>query len=344
MNGSRRSWLGGVLAALMVTTLLTAGAARAQDRDIPLTVKISDINADDANLKGKIVADLDDLVVATIHELADEMLGATLRPVGDTLREQLGIPAGQGLLVAALRGDGPSAQAGLKQNDVLLSLADKPLAAPGDVAKLLKAAGDSVVPLKVLRAGKPLTIPVRPVYRVTLGPAVEQKTEFFIGVSIDPVDDALRAQLGLPAGQGVVVSDVIGGSPAEKAGVHRHDIVLEMGGKPIDSPEGLARQVQATRDQPSALSVLRGGKRVTIPVTPTVRKVEAGPPQEAYRLLLMDQQAALERNLNTVHHVKIGEADLRQRLDHVEKELQALRAALDRIHETLKSDKANKRD
>jgi hypothetical protein len=36
--------------------------------------------------------------------------------------------------------------------------------------------------------------------------------------------------------------------------------------------------------------------------------------------------------------------DLRQRLDQVEKELNAVRAALDKINETLKADKGTKRD
>ncbi len=35
--------------------------------------------------------------------------------------------------------------------------------------------------------------------------------------------------------------------------------------------------------------------------------------------------------------------DLRQRLDHLEKELTAVRAALDKINETLKANQGNKR-
>src|SRR5205807_1114219 len=110
-----------------------------------------------------------------------ETLGATLKPIDDTLRAQLDIPSGQGLLVTCLRGDGPGAQAGLKQNDIVLSLAGKPLAAADDLPKQLKAAGEAPVPLKILRAGKPITIQVRPVYRVTLGPVTEQKAEYYIG-------------------------------------------------------------------------------------------------------------------------------------------------------------------
>src|SRR5712691_2856917 len=188
---------------------------------------------------------LGEALIARFHDQADETLGATLQPVSAALRAQLDVPVGQGLLVASLRADSPTAQAGLKQNDILLFLADKPLATADDLTKQLKAAGETAVPLKVLRAGKPITIQVRPIYRVTLGPVEERKTEYYLGVSIDPVDDALRAQLELPAGHGVVVNDVSGGSPAEKSGVKKHDIVLELAGKPIDSPETLAAHVQS---------------------------------------------------------------------------------------------------
>ena len=38
---------------------------------------------------------------------ADETLGATLSALSDVLRTQLNVPAGQGLIVESLRGDGP---------------------------------------------------------------------------------------------------------------------------------------------------------------------------------------------------------------------------------------------
>jgi serine protease Do len=201
--------------------------------------------------------------------------------------------------------------------------------------------------LKLLRAGKPVTIQVRPDYRVTLGPVVEPKSEYYIGVNLEPADDALRAQLALPAGQGVLISDVIGGSPAEKAGLKKHDIVLELGGKPVASPEDLASKVQAARDTPTTLKLLRAGKPVTVQVTGTVRKAEASPPREGVRILATDLQPMFLANGNLVRQelpmrmwaTADGTDDLRQRLDHLEKELKALREALDKINETLKGAK-----
>ena len=104
-----------------------------------------------------------------------------------------------------------------------------------------------------------------------------------------------------------------------------------------------------------------------------MRKVEASPNSEApYRVLLLNRsegdllryadvvrlglanipQPALgtvntvQSPLGTVNTIQSGPVDandLRQRLDHIEKELSAVRAALDKINETLKANQGNKR-
>jgi membrane-associated protease RseP (regulator of RpoE activity) len=313
---------------------------------------------------------------------ADDMLGANLQPVGDALRTQLDIQAGQGLVVEGLRGGGACAQVGLQQNDILLSLADKPLGSVGDLIKQLKAAGDSPVPLKILRGGKPVAIKVRPIYRVTIGPVGEQKTEYYIGISVVGPNDAMRAQLGL-LDKGMVVSEVEKGSPADKAGVKKWDIVLLLEGKTIDSPEALQRQVQAAQDRSAILKIIRAGKPMDISVVAATRKVEVPPNADAaYRLLLLNRpegeilrltdvarlglantdqllsppvnttqpalgtviatQSAL--NMVPIQSGAVDANDLRQRLDQLEKELASVRAALDKINETLKAKNGTKRD
>jgi membrane-associated protease RseP (regulator of RpoE activity) len=211
-----------------------------------------------------------------VRDPQEELLGATLASLSDALRSQLNVPAGQGLLVASMRSDGPSAQAGLKPYDVLLTLAEKPLTAAEDFSKLLKAAGEKAVSLKLLRAGKEVTLQVRPVYRVTLGPVPEEKKEYYLGISLGELDEPLRSQLGLSAGhKGVIISNVIKDSPAEKVGLQPHDIVLEYGGMPIDSPEKLAAQVQAGQEKSQAIRLLRAGKPMDISIQAAVRNVES---------------------------------------------------------------------
>lgn len=288
---------------------------------------------------------------------ADELFGATLSSVGDAARAQLGIPAGQGLLVSNLRADGPSAAAGLKLHDILLTLSDKPVGSSDDLTKLLKAAGDAPATLKLIRAGKPMTLQVRPVYRVTVGFVGEEKKEYFIGVSLNPVEEAIRVQLSLPANQGVVVTEVTAGSPAESVGIKPHDILMEYGGKVIDTPEGLAALVQAGRDKPTTIKVVRGGKALSIAVTPAVRKVETTSAADSVRILSMYKRKRLtdgvttSRDLNVTPppsgYFRVVDANaappaadpkvLQEQVTKLETELKALRESMDKINETLKA-------
>lgn len=304
------------------------------------------------------------LYTARVVDQTAELLGATLQPISESLRAQLGVPAGQGLLVASIREDGPSAQAGLKQNDILLTLADKPLASADDVSKQLKASGEAAAALKILRSGKPVTLQVRPIYRVTLGAAEEPKPEYYIGISIDPADDALRAQLDLPTNQGVIVLDVVNGSPAEKAGLKKHDVLLELGGKPIENPQVLTGLVQAAKDKPNTVKLLREGKPMTLAITGASRKPQqANAGTEAFRVWLVDQPTTANapgfafnptvdyaRYVNTMQVNTVAqrldqvERDLKalRRLEEVEKQVKALNAAVEKLTETLRSDKAKK--
>jgi membrane-associated protease RseP (regulator of RpoE activity) len=344
-----------VLAVLVATIFLAAGSIRAQDNAAYKIIAstVSQLPRNDEATRGDLPLALEltngSLLTEVFVDQADETLGATLRPVSDALRAQLDIPTGQGLLVASLNGDSPSARAGLMQNDVLLMLADKPLAVTDDLTKQLKAAGESPVLLKVLRAGKPIEIQVRPIYRVTLGPVEEQKTEYFIGVSIGPADDALRAQLELPASQGVIVNQVSKGSPAEKAGVKKHDIILELDGKAIDSAEALTRHVATLKDRPGTLKLLRAGKSLTLPVTAELRKVEGSPIELKLRYMTLAESKMPGAMLNLVgprgsmSSVELpATEDVRQRLNHLEKELKDVHQALNRLNQALKTDKSKK--
>jgi serine protease Do len=221
----------------------------------------------------------------------------------------------------------------------------------------LKAAGDENVTMKLVRAGKTINIQVRPVYRVTLGPVQDTKTEYFLGVSLNAVDDALRAQLALPEGSGVLVTDLVKGSPAEKAGVKKLDIILTLAGKPIDKPEALAAQLQAIKDQPSTMTLLRAGKELTMAISGEARKVEATrDTANAIRFLTLTQQnkqlPPLDLKFDSVllrpnAHWDVQSSapeDLRQHLIRLEKEVKDLHKALDKINETLKAGKPAKHE
>jgi serine protease Do len=56
-----------------------------------------------------------------------------------------------------------------------------------------------------------------------------------IGVSVQTITPALAAGLGLSRDRGVIVSDILPGGPADKAGLKIQDIIVSVDGRPIDS-------------------------------------------------------------------------------------------------------------
>jgi hypothetical protein len=97
-----------------------------------------------------------------------------------------------------------------------------------------------------------------------------------LGVFGTPPGDTLVEQLDLPNGQGLVVAEVRPDSPAARAGLKKHDILLEVNGKPVPAePEELARQLEDVKpDTAIDVLVLRKGKRETIK---GLKLPEAGP-------------------------------------------------------------------
>jgi len=90
----------------------------------------------------------------------------------------------------------------------------------------------------------------------------------WLGVQPEELPDELRAQLDLADGEGLLVTDVVTGSPAEKAGLKKNDILTKIDGKAVKGEESLAKFMSTAKaGQDATLTVLRKSKVVTVKVT-----------------------------------------------------------------------------
>ena len=79
----------------------------------------------------------------------------------------------------------------------------------------------------------------------------------------------LTHELGLDLEHGVIVTSVEPGSPAEKAGLRPRDIIVAFGEAPTPDVDALHRLLTGEMSgQRAALTILRGGKKVTLDVVP----------------------------------------------------------------------------
>jgi hypothetical protein len=87
-----------------------------------------------------------------------------------------------------------------------------------------------------------------------------------LGARVEPPGETLSEQLDLPKGRGLVVREVLPDSAAAKAGLKRHDVLLELNGKPV--PDQIGGLVQLMNDIKADAKVdavvVRKGKKETI--------------------------------------------------------------------------------
>ena len=78
---------------------------------------------------------------ATASEKAPGFLGVMTRPLTAGDREQLGVNADRGVVVAGVMPESPASKAGLKRGDVITAIDGKPVADPGEVRQTVHDAG-----------------------------------------------------------------------------------------------------------------------------------------------------------------------------------------------------------
>ncbi|MEO7164268.1 MAG: trypsin-like peptidase domain-containing protein [Bdellovibrionia bacterium] len=138
----------------------------------------------------------------------------------------------------------PADQAGIRTYDVILEFNGKPILSGGDLMAAVTAlsVGDTV-PLKISRSGKEKTLSIKVGQRPGQKEAGQKiprkkskKTTVRIdtGMTLEELTPEIARDLGLSdKPSGVVISNVAYGSAADKAGLMRGDIVLEVDKKPI---------------------------------------------------------------------------------------------------------------
>jgi serine protease Do/serine protease DegQ len=92
-------------------------------------------------------------------------------------------------------------------------------------------------------------------------------TRGWLGVGIQPLTSELAKSFGVATGEGVLVNQVMPGSPAESAGLRSGDVIVDVDGKPIKDARALQRIIAETEiGKPIELTVLRGKERRTVKV------------------------------------------------------------------------------
>jgi serine protease Do/serine protease DegQ len=101
-----------------------------------------------------------------------------------------------------------------------------------------------------------------------------------LGVSMYTVTPDIAHSLGLPNPMGAMVSQVVEGSPAEKAGIRTGDVITSVNGQPVKSNSELRNTIGLLRvGDKVEIGMMRDGKplRVTAVIADTSAELTGGP-------------------------------------------------------------------
>ena len=89
-----------------------------------------------------------------------------------------------------------------------------------------------------------------------------------LGIGVQAITPVLASALRLKRAGGVLITDVTPGGPAETAGLHVNDIILNISGRPIDAvPALLGMAFQHPPGDRLQLKILRGDQELAVEVT-----------------------------------------------------------------------------
>jgi serine protease Do len=90
----------------------------------------------------------------------------------------------------------------------------------------------------------------------------------YLGLMLQQVDDKLAKALHLAKAEGVIVSDVNAGGPADRAGIRTGDVILSFDGKPVNDIVELRNAVAQMAPGTSVhLGLIREGKKMDVVTT-----------------------------------------------------------------------------
>lgn len=222
-----------------------------------------------------------------------------------------------GVLVRDVVQNGPADQAGLKKGDVLTAINDQDVS-PDTIRDVLAAfAVGDVVTLSVERGGETLTLEAtlaaRPEEPVTPRSRDFRMSEqaMLLGLWLETTDD------------GVVVRQVMAGSPAETAGLKDGDIITKIGDTEVKQLRDILEAARSLKAGDTlAVEVNRDGETITLEVElaqfgfsermprlemPFNFDMMVGTPRLGVAFVMLDEQTAQERGLDLTEGALITE-------------------------------------
>ena len=171
-------------------------------------------------------------------------LGVVIRDVKEDDVAKHKLAKREGIMVENVYPDTPASKAGMKDKDVIMGLAGKPVPSVEQLRTVIAdSAPGAKVKLDVVREGKPLTLDVTVEEQPEEMPAAMNSTvDQELGLNLQTLTDDIAGQIeiggkaGVYKGEhGVLVTDVDPDGAAARAGIKPMDLIKKVGNKPVST-------------------------------------------------------------------------------------------------------------
>ena len=201
-------------------------------------------------------------------------LGVQIQDVDEKIAKSFKLDGSRGALIAQVMKNSPAEKGGLKRGDIVLEFNGKDIEDVNHLKNFvaLIAAGQQV-DIKVLRDGKEKTLTVKigeypddgGKGQETAGAQRELKGTALEGAELSDLSQTLRKSLNIPEDvEGAVVTDIEAGSKAQKAGLKKGDVLMEINRARVSGVEE-ARSLISGNDQ-LVLYIYRNGAYIYLVV------------------------------------------------------------------------------
>jgi serine protease Do len=197
-------------------------------------------------------------------------LGLIIQDLDKDLAQSFGLKAVEGVLVSEVTEGSPAAKAGVQQGDVLLTLDGIKLFDVNDVRnRVALTAPGSTVQLDLIREGRrqKLTVYIeeQPANFSSMGrKSPEQQGGGShldgLGLSLQELTPELAQQFGYKHHQGLLISEVLPGSPADILGLQTGQLVEEINQVRVQSLEEVEKALAQGRNPQQVLLRVRTGE------------------------------------------------------------------------------------
>jgi regulator of sigma E protease len=211
------------------------------------------------------------LLIAVAGPVANLILAVGLLTAVFTVHHEIPYGLYEPAVVGWVLSGFPADQAGLKEGDQILQVADTPNPTWQDVHNKVLISPNQPLSLRVKRDGQvlPITLVPKPDGKQQTGDAGWLPRQPFLVTQLEP--DMPGAQSGLQVG----------------------DEITSVDGKPIRTTGAMQAYLQSTKDRPVHLEVLRKGKQVSLTVTPKLSQVDAH--TQSYRIGFVSEPTEIEK-------------------------------------------------